>query len=240
MRNRVGEKSRRLPRKTIIAGLGVAGTLFIALAGLSWWLFPHELLIGFDGTVAGVVSWVRSLGSWGVAGSIALMVAHSFLPFPAEIIAIANGMVYGPVWGSVITWVGAMAGAISAFALVRMFGRPLLVRFLPAHQLQQLGEWSRESGGLALLVARLVPAIAFNLVNYAAALAEISWWTFIWSTGLGILPLTILLAVIGDRILEMPMWIWFVVASCVILFWLVLKRLWQQNPSTDEPGGDST
>ncbi len=239
MRNRVGENSRRLPRKAIIAGLGIAGALFIALAGISWWLFPHELLIGVDGTVAGVASWVRSLGSWGVAGSIALMVAHSFLPFPAEIIAIANGMVYGPVWGSVITWVGAMLGAISAFALVRMFGRPLLVRLLPAHQLQQLGDWSRESGGLALLVARLIPAIAFNLVNYAAALAEISWWTFIWSTGLGILPLTILLAVIGDRILDMPMWIWFVVAGCVIFFWLVLKGLWRRNPSIDKPGGDS-
>ena len=240
MRNRIGKKFQRLPPETVIVVLGIAGALFIALAGISWWLFPHELLIGFDGTVAGVASWVRSLGSWGVAGSIALMVAHSFLPFPAEIIAIANGMVYGPVWGSVITWVGAMAGAISAFALVRLFGRPLLVRLLPAHQLQQLGDWSRESGGLALLVARLIPAIAFNLVNYAAALAEVSWWTFIWSTGLGILPLTILLAVLGDSILELPMWIWLVVAGVVVFLSLAMKRLWRRRVAANKPGGDST
>jgi len=179
------------------------------------------------------------LGSWGVAGSIALMVAHSFLPFPSEIIAVANGMVYGPVWGSVITWVGAMAGAISAFALVRRFGRPLLVQLLLTHQVQQLGDWSRESGGLALLVARLIPAIAFNLVNYAAALAEVTWWTFIWSTGLGILPLTILLAVTGDGIFELPLWIWFVVGGFVVCLSLVRKRLWRRNASSDKPGGDS-
>ena len=240
MRNRVGEKSRFIPCKTIVAGLGITGALFVALAGILWWLFQPELRTGFDGTVTGIESWVRSLGSWGVAGSIALMMAHSFLPFPAEIVAVANGMVYGPVWGSVITWAGAMAGAISAFALVRKFGRPLLVQLLPAHQVQQLGDWSRESGGLTLLVARLIPAIAFNLVNYAAALAEVTWWTFIWTTGLGILPLTILLAVMGDRILELPLWIWFVVGGCVVFISLVMKRLWRRNSPSDKPGGDST
>jgi len=29
---------------------------------------------------------------WGVIASILLMVAHSFIPFPAEFVAIANGM----------------------------------------------------------------------------------------------------------------------------------------------------
>lgn len=228
-----------MPRKAIIAGVGIAGALVIALVGIFWWLFPPELLIGFDGTVAGVANWVRSLGSWGVAGSIALMVAHSFLPFPSEIIAVANGMVYGPVWGSVITWVGAMVGAMSAFTLVRLLGRPWLVKMLSAHQLQQLGDWSRESGGLALLVARLIPVIAFNLVNYAAALAEVTWWTFIWSTGLGILPLTILLAVMGDRILELPLWIWIVVGGFVVFISLMLKRFWRRNPPSEKPRGDS-
>jgi hypothetical protein len=47
------------------------------------------------------------------------MVAHSFVPLPAEIIAIANGMVFGAVVGSIITWTGAMLGAICAFALAR-------------------------------------------------------------------------------------------------------------------------
>ena len=42
------------------------------------------------------------------------MVLHSFIPFPAEFLAIANGMVFGPVLGTVITWSGAMAGALLA------------------------------------------------------------------------------------------------------------------------------
>ena len=50
---------------------------------------------------------IRSWGAWGVLASIGLMVFHSFVPFPAELLAIANGMVYGPLWGTVITWTGA-------------------------------------------------------------------------------------------------------------------------------------
>ena len=57
---------------------------------------------------------------------------------------------------------------------------------------------------MSLLIGRLIPLIAFNLINYAAALTEISWWTFLWATGIGILPLTILLNVVGNQMLTVP------------------------------------
>ena len=47
--------------------------------------------------------------------------------------------------------------------------------------------------------------ISFNLINYAAGLTAISWWTFSWATGLGILPLTFLMVAGGD---------WPVVGRC--------------------------
>jgi uncharacterized membrane protein YdjX (TVP38/TMEM64 family) len=70
--------------------------------------------------------FMRGAGGWGVAASIGLMVVHSFITFPAEFVAFANGLVYGPVWGSVITWVGAMLGAFAGFGVARWFGRPFV------------------------------------------------------------------------------------------------------------------
>ena len=49
---------------------------------------------------------IRGWGAWGVLGSMGLMIIHSFVPFPAEFLAIANGMVYGPIWGTAVTWSG--------------------------------------------------------------------------------------------------------------------------------------
>lgn len=172
-------------------------------------------------------------------GSIGLMVAHSFLPFPAEIVSIANGMVFGPFWGTVITWVGAMLGAVAAFGLARLLGRPFVRRIVsPRHQ-EQIAAWSRERGGMALLIGRLIPVIAFNLINYAAALTEISWWTFLWATGIGILPLTILLNVLGDRMLTMPLWAWLLIGVIAILSWLILHFRWRTVSQRDNPTGST-
>lgn len=191
---------------------------------LSGWRWRPRFL-----TVAGVTlehtpALIRSWGAWGALGSIGLMVAHSFLPFPAEVVAIANGIVYGPLWGSVITWVGAMLGASIAFSLGRRLGRPFVHRVLSRHIARQVTEWSDAHGTTTLLAARLVPLIAFNVINYAAALTTISWWTFLWTTALGILPFTILLNVLGARMLTGSPWIWLSLAGLVALAWAVIRR----------------
>ena len=198
-----------------------AAALFVLAAAAAVWAFTT---LEFDASVEGTAQRIRDWGMWGVAGSIGLMVAHSFLPFPAEIIACANGMVYGSWWGGVITWVGAMLGASFAFALVRSLGRPFVERMVPADQWERMSVWSQDRGGAVLLVARLVPVIAFNLINYVAALTGISWWTFLWATGLGILPLTILLSILGDRMLSMPQWAWLALGVLAIAAWVVMHR----------------
>ncbi|MDH3316500.1 MAG: TVP38/TMEM64 family protein [Betaproteobacteria bacterium] len=207
---------------------------FLLVLGVSaWWLLAPPSGIRLDMTVEGMAQLIRSWGGWGVAVSIGLMVIHSFVPFPAEILACANGMIYGPVWGTVITWIGAMLGASVAFGLARSLGRPFVQRMLKEAQREKLAFWSRDRGGIALLTARLIPVIAFNLINYAAALTEISWSTFLWATAIGILPLTALSAILGDRMLTMPLWGWLLLAAVVLLTWFWLERRWRiaQRPS---------
>lgn len=209
--------SRRWRAASIVLVL-VAGGVAV------WWIAPA----GMADTVESAEALIRSWGAWGVAASIALMVAHSFLPFPAEVVALANGMVYGPLWGAVITWVGAMLGAATAFALGRALGRPFVLRALPERHRRALDAWSLRQGGPALLASRLVPVIAFNLINYAAALTPISWWTFLWATGLGILPLTILLSVLGENVLDMSAGMWLALTALAVLAWLA----WRYRRST--------
>ncbi len=172
-----------------------------------------------------ILSW----GMWGVAASILLMVVHSFIPFPAEFVAVANGMCFGPVWGTVITWVGAMLGAMLAFALSRTFGRPLVERMVRRRNWITLDQWSGRRGGEVVLVCRFIPLIAFNLINYAAGLSRISYATFFWATGLGILPMTTLMVVLGAKMYDLSWFAWLGVAIVGLALWLaasvVLTRL---------------
>jgi uncharacterized membrane protein YdjX (TVP38/TMEM64 family) len=78
-----------------------------------------------------------------------------------------------------------------------------------------------------LFVSRFVPVISFNLINYAAGLTAISWWTFVWATGLGILPLTFLMVLMGDGLWsgETGTWLWLLLAAlCAWLIWWVFTR----------------
>jgi uncharacterized membrane protein YdjX (TVP38/TMEM64 family) len=218
----------RRPRPHYSVGICLAAAmlLLLAIGAFAGMVLSENWAIGPGETVNDMVTLIRSWGAWAVLGSIGLMVAHSFLPFPAEIIACANGMVFGPVWGAVITWVGAMLGASAAFGVVRLLGRPFLERILSPGRRAQMAVWSREYGGRTLLNSRL---IAFNLINYAAALTNISWWTFLWATGIGILPLTILLAIMGDRMLTLPAWGWFLVTVAALLLLILVLRNWKRS-----------
>lgn len=187
------------------------------------------------------VELIRGWGAWGMAGSVGLMVLHSFVPFPAECLAIANGMVFGFVHGTLITWSGAMLGAWLAFGLARALGRPFVSRAVPAHHLARIDDWSGTHGWSALLAARLVPVIAFNLINYAAGLVTVRWWTFTWTTALGILPLTLLMVLLGERMTAMPAWAWLLTAAVALVVWLVLRRLKRPRPAglqVDAEGAD--
>jgi uncharacterized membrane protein YdjX (TVP38/TMEM64 family) len=99
---------------------------------------------------------------------------------------------------------------------------------LSGRQQQELAVWSSERGGTSLLVGRFIPVIAFNLLNYAAALTTISWWTFAWATGIGILPLTILLNVLGERVLTTPLWAWLALGAITASAWLLWHVRWRR------------
>jgi len=167
--------------------------------------------------------WVLAWGHWGVFAVIFLMVAHSFIPFPAEFVAIVAGMIYGAIWGTVVTWIGAMLGACIAFYLARKFGRPLVSRLVAKRKWQTVKRLIGTEGWKLVFFSRLIPVIAFNLINYVAGLTKISGWTFTWATGLGIIPLTVLMVLLGDQMDRLD-WDTFALFSFAgLAFWAAFK-----------------
>jgi uncharacterized membrane protein YdjX (TVP38/TMEM64 family) len=163
-----------------------------------------------------IISFIRSLGAWGSVASIGLMIMHSFVPFPAEFLTIANGMVFGPFWGVVITWSGAMLGAYASFGLTRLYGRPFVAKKVNSSKLKKLDHWVQQQGTMSLLLSRFIPLISFNLINYGAGLTKISWWTFTWTTGIGILPITIIMVTMGNNFNMFPWWVWLILLTTII------------------------
>ncbi len=224
MKGEGSSKFWRILSVLITAGVIVGAFLFFTalLCGItgksdwcSWW--PQI-------SVEQTVEYVKSMGYWGVGISIGIMVFHSFAPFPAELVAVSNGMVFGPFWGTVITWIGAMIGAFLAFGLTRKFGQPFVKRVIPQKKAQVVDRWVSLHGVETLFISRFLPIISFNLINYAAGLTKISWSSFAWTTGVGILPMTILMDIMGDQIQRLPLSVWILLTLSVLLIFLLFHR----------------
>ena len=188
----------------------------VAVAGwVAWAALGGRISGGLSLSPEDVHRFVAAWGAWAALGSIILMVLHSILPLPGEVIAVANGMTFGPAWGVVTTWVGAMIGAAVSFGAARFVGAPAVERRLSRRQSRLVARW--RSRPLFLLLIRLIPLISFNLINYAAGAAGVPWWSFLWTTAIGILPITIVSVVAGDRMLEASGQEWAIAAAAVLL-----------------------
>jgi uncharacterized membrane protein YdjX (TVP38/TMEM64 family) len=212
-------QSARPERLASLLGFAVIAALLIWAALAVLGVVPA----GLDLSPAEVEAFAQSWGMWSVAGSISLMVLHSFVPVPAEVIAVAIGMMFGPYWGIVVTWSGAMLGAVSAFAASRWLGRPFVCRFVAAERRAAIERWTVQPGSLLLL--RLIPVVSFNLVNFAAGLAGAGWWSFLWTTGVGILPLTVVSVMLGSQIFEIAWWVWALAGAAVVAVGAVARKL---------------
>lgn len=187
-----------------------------------------------------VADYIRSWGAWSAAIAILLMVLHCFVPFPAEFVGMANGMLFGPLWGAVVTWSGAMLGAWLAFGLARALGRPFLCQILSQSRVAGLDQLVAKGGIPTLLFSRFVPVISFNLINYAAGLTAMSWWSFTWATALGILPLTLLVVLAGDGMVSgnwhPSLWLAAAAAGGWFCWWLLRRAQKPRDIDHSEPG----
>lgn len=214
-------------------GVLTAAFLAVVVVSISAWhgytgLGASAGLLGL--TVKDAKQFADAWGPWSAAGSILLMILHSFLPLPAEIIAVANGMLFGVFGGVLVTWVGAMLGALLSFALARWLGPTTVRRWVSTKQWHRVEIWRGDP--VALVLVRLIPVISFNLINLAAGIAGVSWWRFIWTTGVGILPLTVAMVVAGERLLEAPTE-WSLTATAVAV---ALWAIWRYTGRRLQPG----
>lgn len=148
----------------------------------------------------GEEGFVDRFGAWSFVLAPLLMIVVAILPIPAEFPAMLNGMIFGPLIGTTITWLGAIVGASISFELARRFGRPLTERFVKSTLLERANRVMESAGWPGLLTVRLIPAVAFTAMNWGAGLTNVRRWTFLWTTTLGILPGAVVFTVSGTGV----------------------------------------
>jgi uncharacterized membrane protein YdjX (TVP38/TMEM64 family) len=138
---------------------------------------------------------LRSPG--GAVAFVPLYALWVTLLLPGVWASMLAGALYGPVWGSVLVFIGACLGAEAAFLIGRHWLRDWTQHRLQALPRLRAVEQAVSREGLKLvLLTRLSPAFPFSLLNLAYGLSAVSLRDY--SLGLiGILPGTILFCGLG-------------------------------------------
>ena len=154
------------------------------------------------GGVAGVRAEVAAAGAWAPLLFVALQALVTITPLPRTMFTVAAGVLFGSLWGLVLTITGTTLAALAAYGLVRWVGGPIVAR----HEHRPGFAWVRarldHSGLLAMLSLRLLPMVPFSLLNYAAGAARVRIVPYIVGTVLGVLPGTVAIVVLGDAVTD--------------------------------------
>lgn len=177
-------------------------------------------------------AYILSFGIWAPVISFFLMIFQSVAaPLPAFVITFANAGLFGWIKGAILSWSSAMAGAALCFYISRYYGREVVEKLTSKFALDNIDAFFEKYGKYAILIARLLPFISFDIVSYGAGLTSMSFWSFFWATGIGQLPATIIYSYVGGMLVGgvkkfvFGLLILFSVSALVVLF----KKIWQDK-----------
>ena len=163
--------------------------------------------------------------------------------FPATLLTIASGYVFGPVLGVVLTVLGSNAAAGVCYLMGRYFGEGLLDSEKKSGVVRRYAERMRNNGFESVLLMYLVYA-PLDLVGILAGVLRIEWKPFVLATVLGLMPATLSWVLLGASIqtdltggiprLEPAM----LLASVILLIGsLLLSRYLRRRPSSNRETG---
>ena len=157
-----------------------------ALAALVGALFAAVALTG-DLSAERVSDTVDDAGIAAPLAFIALSSLLTVAMFPGPLLAGASGLLFGTALGTPVSIVSATLGASLAFSLARRFGARS-VDELSGHRVRVVQDFIAQRGFLSVLYARILPAMPYNVVNYAAGLTAVPLLTFAAATAIGCAP----------------------------------------------------
>lgn len=151
----------------VLAGAALAGAAWIALHG------------GFD--AASLERAVRAQGALAPLTFVAAFAVATVAFLPGAMFGLAAGALFGPWWGALWSLLGGTLGAIAAFLIARHVAGGW-VAAKTRGVLKRILEGVEGEGWRFVALMRLVPAVPFNLLNYALGLTRIPLAQYVAAT----------------------------------------------------------
>ncbi|MFH0951657.1 MAG: TVP38/TMEM64 family protein [Patescibacteria group bacterium] len=187
--------------KTIIQKKLLYYLVAILVVFLALWVFiyTYQPVRDFINSPTALREWVQSLGYF---APLVIIIYHAIqvviAPLPGLMIDITNGYVFGPYFGIVVSYVGIFLGTLSAIALGRRFGRPLVIRLAATPRFERLDNIAASRGLWFFFILFMIPGMPHDAMSLALGLTKAPIWKLMTLTMIGRAPTIIAAVLIGS------------------------------------------
>jgi uncharacterized membrane protein YdjX (TVP38/TMEM64 family) len=138
------------------------------------------------------------LGPFAMPLAVVILAIVASAPFSVtDALAIMNGVLFGPLWGSVVNAIGIVLAAIIGYVVALRTSRLLDIESAVA----KLPRWVRRfrlGSPLFLIVVRVIPGFGGTIATQTAAALRVPLFRQIYTMSAIAIPICTLLAVSGD------------------------------------------
>jgi uncharacterized membrane protein YdjX (TVP38/TMEM64 family) len=183
----VTSTATQLPRSRVV-GIAAAIVILVAIA----------LLVPLPSAIQ-LREWATAAGPWFPLVFFAAHTVMTVFPFPRTAFTLAAGLLFGPLVGVVIAVAASTLSAVLAVVLVRAAGWQLS-RLTLHPRVESLDGRLRERGWVTVLSMRMIPAVPFAVLNYAAGASAVRLLPYSLATLAGVIPGTAAVVILGDAL----------------------------------------
>ncbi len=182
----------------VLIALAVIGLVAVGVYAID----PLHQAVGhaLHGDLHGLRAQLRGMGAAGAAVLVALILVHAVLPFPAEIVNAAAGLIFGVLLALPLVLAAWLVSGLLAYWLGVYAGRPIALKLAGERRVVQAEHVIDRGGAPALLICRLIPFVPYSLTGYLAGAARVPLWRYSWTSVVGIFPITAAATYLGHAL----------------------------------------
>jgi len=170
----MADKSKPVIKLFVLVIFIIGAILLVRFTPIKSYLTPEAMGVFLD-----------RAGFWAPAVFILLYAAGVCLFVPGTILTGLGAAIFGPYWGFLWVWFGAMLGAAAAFFIGRTLGREFAASLI-GDKLKTYDDGIERNGFATVLYLRLM-YFPFTPMNFGMGLTKVRFWDYIAGTGLGII-----------------------------------------------------
>ncbi|MGZ3647683.1 MAG: TVP38/TMEM64 family protein [Syntrophales bacterium] len=129
--------------------------------------------------------FLETAGLWAPLIFMLIYTVGVCLFVPGTLLTVLGAAIFGPYWGFLYVWMGAMAGASVAFWIGRTLGRDFAASLI-GESLKKFDDAIERNGFATVLYLRLV-YFPFTPLNFGMGLTNVRFRDYFFATGIGII-----------------------------------------------------